>query len=299
MNDAPLLGAIETGGTKIICATGDRTGRIFDRITIRTDVPDVSVPRIVDFFADKGISAVGIGAFGPIDVIPGSEGYGSIRACERKGWSYYPLLRTVCEALGVPGDMDTDVNTACLGEYAFGSCSGADVLVYITVGTGIGVGITVGGRPLHGMMHPEGGHVAAVRHPDDRFEGTCPFHHDCIEGLACGPAIEGRWGAPGAELADRKEVWEMESHYLAQLVRNCMMTVAPNRIVMGGGVMGQGQLFGMIREEVARQINGYMDCPETSDMSSYIVPSSLNGDQALLGALMLAHGTAEGRGLRI
>ncbi len=295
MEGLPRLGSIETGGTKIICAVGDISGRIESRVTIPTDVPDISVPKVMDFFSDKGIDAVGIGAFGPIDVIPGSEDYGSIRKCERRGWSHYPLLRTVCRGLGVPGDMDTDVNTACLGEYAFGAGKGADVLLYITVGTGIGVGITVGGRPLHGMMHPEGGHVAAVRHPDDLFGGTCPFHGDCIEGLACGPAIRERWGADGKDLGGRPEVWEMEAHYLAQLVRNCMMAVAPNRIVMGGGVMQQEHLFPMIRERVSAQVNGYMDCPETSDMGSYIVPSALGGDQALLGGFMLAQSAFEGR----
>ena len=296
MDSNPLLGAVETGGTKIICAIGRIDGGIEERITIPTEVPDVSVPKIIDFFTGKGIEAVGIGAFGPIDVIPGSKDYGSIRKCEREGWSYYPLLRTLCDALGVPGDMDTDVNTACLGEYRFGAGKGADILLYITVGTGIGVGITIDGKPLHGMMHPEGGHVAAVRHPDDGFEGTCPFHGGCIEGLACGPAIKGRWGAEGKDLADRPEVWEMEAHYLSQLVRNCMMTVAPNRIVMGGGVMQQPRLFPMIRERVIEQVNGYMDCSETSDMDNYIVPSALGGDQALLGGFMLAHSALQGKG---
>ena len=291
-----VLGTVETGGTKIICAVGDAEGNIGERITIPTDVPEVSVPRILEFFEGKGIQAIGVGAFGPIDVIPGSDGYGSIRKCERRGWSHYPLLRTLCDGLGVPGDMDTDVNTACLGEYTFGAGKGTDVLLYVTVGTGIGVGITVRGRPLHGMMHPEGGHVAAVRHPDDTFEGTCPFHGGCIEGLACGPAIAGRWGRPAYELAGRKEVWEMETHYLAQLVRNCMMTVAPNRIVMGGGVMQQTFLFPMIREAVSEQVNGYMDCPETMDMETYIVPSALGGDQALMGGLVLAASALEGKG---
>ena len=294
MNARPRLGAVETGGTKIVCAVGDIDGNITERMTMPTDVPDVSVPKVIDFFRDKDIDAVGIGAFGPIDVIPGSPGYGHIRKCERMGWSGYDLLGTICRELGVPGDMDTDVNTACLGEYTFGAGKGADILLYITVGTGIGVGITIGGKLLHGMMHPEGGHVAAIRHPDDDFEGTCPFHGDCIEGLACGPAIKGRWGKEGRELEGRPEVWEMESHYLAQLVRNCMMTVAPNRIVMGGGVMQQAQLFPLIRKKVIEQVNGYMDCPETLDMDSYIVPSAL-GDPAVLGGFVLAKKALEGR----
>ena len=283
-----VLGAIETGGTKIICAVGDITGRITDRIMFPTERPERSVPKMIDFFRDKGIDAIGIGAFGPIDVIPGSKDYGNIRKCERDGWSFYPLLRTVCDELGVPGEMDTDVNTACLAEYTYGAGKGKEILLYITVGTGIGIGITIDGRPIHGMMHPEGGHVGAIRHPDDTFKGTCPFHGDCIEGLACGPAIKERWGRPGAELTDREEVWDMESHYLAQLVRNCMMTVAPNRIVMGGGVMQQPSLIPKIRRLVAQQVNGYMDCTETEDMDSYIVPSILGGDQGILGGFVLA-----------
>ena len=283
-----VLGAIETGGTKIICAVGDITGRITDRLTFPTERPEKSVPKMIEFFRDKGIEAIGIGAFGPIDVISGSKDYGNIRKCERDGWSFYPLLRTVCDALGVPGEMDTDVNTACLAEYTYGAGKGKEILLYITVGTGIGIGITIDGRPIHGMMHPEGGHVGAIRHPDDAFKGTCPFHGGCIEGLACGPAIEERWGRPGAELTDRGEVWDMEAHYLAQLVRNCMMTIAPNRIVMGGGVMQQSCLFPKIRKLVAEQVNGYMDCPETEDMGSYIVPSELKGDQGILGGFVLA-----------
>ena len=283
-----VLGAIETGGTKIICAVGDITGRITDRIMFPTERPEMSVPKMIDFFRDKGIDAIGIGAFGPIDVIPGSKDYGNIRKCERDGWSFYPLLRTVCDELCVPGEMDTDVNTACLAEYTYGAGKGKEILLYITVGTGIGIGITIDGRPIHGMMHPEGGHVGAIRHPDDTFKGTCPFHGDCIEGLACGPAIKERWGRPGAELTDREEVWDMESHYLAQLVRNCRMTVAPNRIVMGGGVMQQPSLIPKIRRLVAQQVNGYMDCTETEDMDSYIVPSILGGDQGILGGFVLA-----------
>ena len=289
-----ILGAIVTGGTKIICAVGDITGRISDRIQFPTERPERSVPKMIEFFEDKGVDAIGIGAFGPIDVIKGSEGYGSVRKCERAGWSFYPLLSTVCDALGVPGDMDTDVNTACLAEYTYGAGKGAEILLYVTVGTGIGIGITIDGRPVHGMMHPEGGHVGAIRHPDDRFKGTCPFHGDCIEGLACGPAIKERWGRPGAELADREEVWDMEAHYLAQLVRNCMMTIAPNRIVMGGGVMQQACLFPKIRRSVAEQVNGYMDCPETMDMDSYIVPSVLEGNQGVLGGFVLADNALKG-----
>ena len=296
MSGPSRLGAVETGGTKIICAVGYSDGRIEERMTIPTDVPDVSVPKILEFFRGKGIEAVGVGAFGPIDIVPGSPDYGSIRKCERKGWSHYPLLRTLCEGLGIPGEMDTDVNTACLGEYTFGAGKGCQVLLYVTIGTGIGIGITIDGKPLHGMMHPEGGHVAAVRYPGDDFEGTCPFHGGCIEGLACGPAIERRWGKKAQELYDREDVWKMESHYLSQLVRNCMMTVAPNRIVMGGGVMNNTSLFPMIRRNVSEQVNGYMDCTETSDMESYIVPSELGGDQAILGALILAERALEGKG---
>lgn len=293
MDGRPLLGAVETGGTKIICAVGDSDGIVYDRMRIPTEAPEASVPKIVEFFRGKGVQSIGIGSFGPIDVIPGSPGYGSIRKCEREGWSHYPLLNAVCDELGVSGMMDTDVNAACLGEYVFGAGKGADVLMYITVGTGIGIGIVIDGKPLHGMMHPEGGHVPSIRYPGDDFEGTCPFHGSCIEGLACGPAIERRWGSPASELHDRREVWEMESHYLSHLVCNCIMTAAPNRVVMGGGVMNQRGLFPMIREGVTELLSGYMDCPETSDMDEYIVPSPLKGDSGILGALVLAQSTLE------
>lgn len=296
MSGSRLLGAVETGGTKIVCAVGDEDGNILERIRIPTDVPEKSIPEVIGFFEGKGIDAIGIGAFGPIDVIPGSPGYGCIRKCERRGWSHYPLLRTLCDSLDVPGRMDTDVNAACLGEHVHGAGKGCGVLMYITVGTGIGVGIVIDGRPLHGMMHPEGGHVPAIRHPDDSFEGTCPFHGSCIEGLACGPAIQERWGAPASSLYERPEVWEMESRYLSQLVCGCVMTVAPNKVVMGGGVMSQKSLFPMIRKGVADLLSGYMDCPETADMDEYIVPSPLNGDSGILGALELAKSALDGDG---
>lgn len=282
------LGALEAGGTKMVCAIGDETGKIFEQISIPTSSPEETVPKIIEYFQDKDIEALGIAAFGPVDVNPESAAYGTILDTPKLAWKQYPLYASLKEALAVPMKLDTDVNGSCLGEMTYGSAKGLDSVMYITIGTGIGVGIAIGGRLVHGMLHPEAGHI--LIHPEAGDEGhcICPYHKTCLEGLAAGPSIEKRWGTKAVYLVDRSEVWELESEYLAQAIMNFILTVSPQRIILGGGVMHQMQLFPLIRKKVLEKMNGYIRTPELADMDFYIVPASLNDDQGILGCIRLA-----------
>jgi fructokinase len=281
------LGALEAGGTKMVCAIGNENGEILERISIPTESPDVTMPKLIAYFADKDIEALGIGCFGPIDLNRNSETYGSITTTPKLAWKNYNIVKAFQEALNVPVGFDTDVNGSALGEATWGITKGLDSSMYITIGTGVGTGIITNGTLLHGMLHPEGGHLLLSRHPKDSFEGTCPYHKNCLEGLAAGPAIEARWGEKGTQLADRKEVWELEAYYIAQALVNYIMVISPKRIVIGGGVMHQEHLMPLIREEVKRQLAGYIDTKELSDIDQYIVLPSLNDNQGIMGALKL------------
>ena len=243
---------------------------------------------------DRGISALGIGCFGPVDLNRASPTYGYITSTPKLAWQNYPIVGTFREALSIPVGFDTDVNAAALGEATWGCTRDVNNSIYITVGTGVGVGVIIDGKPYHGMMHPEGGHVLLQRHPDDPMAGSaCPFHLSCMEGLAAGPSLEKRWGVKGAELSDRKEVWELEAYYIGQAIVDYMMVLSPERIILGGGVTHQECLLPMVRREVARQLGGYLRCRELEDLDSYIVPVSLNDNQGVMGAVKLAMEEAE------
>lgn len=281
------LGALEAGGTKMVCAIGNENGEIFERVSIPTESPDVTMPKLIAYFADKEIEALGIGCFGPIDLNRNSETYGCITTTPKLAWKNYNIVKAFQDALRVPVGFDTDVNGSALGEATWGITKGLQNSMYITIGTGVGTGIITNGGLLHGMLHPEGGHLLLSRHPKDSFEGTCPYHKNCLEGLAAGPAIEARWGEKGTQLADRKEVWELEAYYIAQALVDYIMVISPQRIVIGGGVMHQEHLMPLIREEVKRQLAGYIDTKELSDIDQYIVLPSLNDNQGIIGALKL------------
>lgn len=189
-----VLGALEAGGTKMVCAIGNEKGEILEQISIPTETPEITVPKLLSFFKGKEIEALGIGCFGPIDVDRTSETYGYITTTPKLAWQNCDIVGAFKRELGVPVGFDTDVNGSALGEYTWGIAKGLHSCIYITIGTGVGVGVIVDGNLIHGMMHPEGGHVLLNRHPEDTYEGFCPFHKNCMEGLAAGPAIEGRWG---------------------------------------------------------------------------------------------------------
>ncbi len=272
----------------MVCAIGDETGKILDQVSIPTLTPEETMPKIIDYFQDKDIEALGVAAFGPVDVNPESSNYGRILDTPKLAWRQYPLLSTLKEALAVPMKLDTDVNGSCLGEMTYGSAKGLDSVMYITIGTGIGVGIAMGGKLVHGMLHPEAGHILITPRSGDEEHCVCPYHKNCLEGLASGPSIEKRWGTKAVNLVDKTEVWELESEYLAQAIMNFILTVSPQRIILGGGVMHQEQLFPLIRKKVQEKMNGYIRTPELADMDHYIVPASLNDDQGILGCIRLA-----------
>lgn len=281
------IGALEAGGTKMVCAVGTEKGEILERISIPTETPDITMPKLLEYFKDKELEALGIGCFGPIDLNRNSRTYGFITTTPKLAWANYNIVGAFKEALHIPIGFDTDVNGSALGEAAWGITKGLENSIYITVGTGIGAGIITNGRLLHGMLHPEGGHLLLARHPSDSYEGKCPYHKTCLEGMASGPAIEARWGKKANLLADRKEVWELEAYYIAQALVDYIMILSPQRIILGGGVMHQEHMLPLVREEVKRQLNGYIQTKELEDMEHYIVLPSLNDNQGIMGAVKL------------
>ena len=289
-----IYGALEAGGTKMVCATGLEDGTITDQVSIPTGEPDTTIPKIIGYFKDKKISALGIASFGPLDLDRSSPTYGYITTTPKSGWENYNIVGVMKNALNVPIGFDTDVNGSLLGEVTFGDSKGLSDVVYITIGTGIGGGVMTNGKLLHGMLHPELGHMLMCPHPDDTYAGKCPFHKNCFEGMASGPAIEKRWGAKAETLAASEKVWQLEAYYIGQAIVNLILTISPKRIILGGGVMHQTQLFDMIRTEVGKQLNGYLKTPRLDDLEDYIVPASLNDDQGIMGCIRLA--TEAGRG---
>ncbi len=285
----PRFGALEAGGTKMVCAIGDEKGNILERISIPTQEPAETMPAILDFFRDKDLAAVGVGCFGPVDLDRNSPTYGSITSSPKLSWRNYPMARRFRESLGIPVGFDTDVNAAALGEATWGCTKDVENSIYITVGTGIGVGVIINGRPYHGMIHPEGGHIFVERRADDPMpKGICPYHGNCLEGLASGPAIERRWGRKGIELTDIPAVWELEAYYIGQAICTYICTLSPERIVVGGGVMHQEQMLPLIRQEVRRQMHGYIQGKGMEKLDDYIVPIGLNDNQGVMGAIKLA-----------
>ena len=284
-----LYGALEAGGTKMVCAIGDENGNILERVSIPTRTPAETMGPMIDFFRGKEIRALGIGCFGPVDLKKGSRTYGYITSTPKLAWQNYPIVAEFEKALAVPVGFDTDVNAAALGEATWGCTRDVENSIYITVGTGVGVGVIIGGKPYHGMLHPEGGHILLARHPDDPMVGSgCPFHENCLEGLAAGPSLEKRWGIKGAELTGRKEVWQLEAYYIGQALADYILILSPERIVLGGGVTHQEGLLALIRQETAKQLAGYIRTAAIDHLDSYIVGVSLNDNQGVMGAVKLA-----------
>lgn len=283
-----LIGGIEAGGTKMVCAIGDENGTIIDRKSFPTRQPKETFKDIISYFKEWDIKALGIGCFGPVDLNKNSETYGYITSTPKPGWANCDIVGTFMEALGVPVGIDTDVNGAILGEVTWGAAKGAESAIYITIGTGVGVGVYVNGKLLHGLVHPEAGHILLARHPKDSYQGRCPYHSNCVESLASGPAIEERWGKKAFELADREEVWELEAYYIASAITNYILTYSPQKIILWGGVMHQEQLFAKVRAQVKEMLNGYVDNPMIlEDMDNYIVKPELGEDPGILGAIKL------------
>lgn len=280
------IGALEAGGTKMVCAIGDELGHIYDKAVFKTETPDVTMPQMIEYFKKGQADAVGIGCFGPICLDREDPHYGYITSTPKIAWRSYDIVGAFEASLGVPVGFDTDVNAACLGEVTFGGAQGLSDVLYLTVGTGIGAGIYSGGKLLHGNLHPEAGHILLRRHPSDTYVGKCPYHKDCFEGLAAGPALEERFGVSARELTD-SGAWDMEAYYIAQALMSYILILAPQRIILGGGVMHKTELFPLIREHVSKLLNGYIVTRELKDLDSYIVPASLNDEQGIKGCLVL------------
>ncbi len=282
------IAAIEAGGTKFICGIGNEKGEIFEKISIPTTVPEETMKKVIEYFKEKGFEAMGIGSFGPIDPVKSSETYGCISKTPKPHWSDYNIVGELKKNFNVPMEFDTDVNGAALGESLWGAGKGLNNVMYITVGTGIGAGAVVNGKMLQGLTHPEMGHISIKRNENDKYKGKCPFHSDCLEGLASGPAIEERWGEKGYNLEDKNEVWELEAYYLAQALVNYILILSPERIIMGGGVMKQKHMFPLIRKNVKEFLNGYVHKKEIlEDIDNYIVYPGLEENSGLIGSLAL------------
>jgi fructokinase len=287
-----ICGGIEAGGTKFACAMGSGPDNIRADVQFPTTTPKETIGRAVDFLRpfQAELNAIGIASFGPVDPNPASPTFGFITNTPKSGWSDTDLAGGIRRALDLPVGFDTDVNGAALGEHRWGAAQGLDTFLYLTIGTGIGGGGMVGGKLMHGLIHPEMGHMRLPRDPDmDPFEGLCPFHGDCLEGLASGPALEARWGQRGETLPRDHPAWPLEARYLALALVNLICTLSPQRIILGGGVMKERHLFPLIRAKVQELLNGYVQASEIlDDIDRYIVPPALGGRAGVLGAIALA-----------
>jgi fructokinase len=288
----PVYGGIECGGTKFVCATGREGGEILARSEFPTSTPAETIARVLHFFEGQPQPArsIGIGSFGPVDLNPASPKFGFITSTPKNGWRDTDLVGAVRRATGLPVAFDTDVNAAALGEARWGAAQGLDTFLYLTIGTGVGGGGMANGRLLHGLVHPEMGHI---RVPHDRradpYPGACPYHGDCLEGLVSGPALEARWRQPAETLPPEHPAWDLEAHYIALGLATWICTLSPERIILGGGVMQQAHLFPRIRAQVLALLNGYIQTPEIlKRIAEYVVPPALGGDAGVLGAIALA-----------
>ncbi len=290
-----MLGGIEAGGTKFVCGIGSGPDDL-RTAHFPTSSPEITLDQVIGFFKDSNVKleGIGIGSFGPIDLHRDSPAYGHITSTPKPGWANYDLAGAIEQALGVPVSFDTDVNAALLGEARWGAARQVSDAIYMTIGTGIGGGALVRGQVVHGLVHPEMGHLRIphdlVRDP---FPGACPFHGDCFEGLAAGPAIQARWGAIATTLPPEHPAWELEARYLAYGLNNLAVTLSPQRILLGGGVMQQAHLFDLVRREFTQLLNGYVQHPELLDhLERFIQPPQLGGRAGILGALVLAEQAA-------
>ncbi len=308
-----IFGSIETGGTKTKCAIAlydvrkkDRP-KLLDQVQFPTSTPDQTMDRILGYFNKKQIalessptarhygvseiSALGVACFGPIDPDPKSQSFGYISNTPKAHWANYDFVGTLKKEFSIPIGWDTDVNAPALAEYLWGCAQGCDPVLYITVGTGLGGGTVVNGRLVHGLMHPEMGHVLVRSHEYDGVKGCCPYHDYCLEGMASGTSMEQRWQRKAQELDSCHIAWEIEAYYLAQGLQSFILTLSPKKIIMGGGVMQQEHLLPLVRKQLKELLNGYLRITEfqvAGGLEEYICPPSMGNDVGLYGGLALA-----------
>ncbi|WP_261805984.1 ROK family protein [Lapidilactobacillus luobeiensis] len=283
---ARLLGGIEAGGTKFVCAVGEASGKVTARVKFPTTTPEATLAQVFAFFDQYEVAAIGVGSFGPIDIEPQSATYGYITDTPKLAWKNFDFLGALkVHYPAVKFVWTTDVNVAAYGEYLQGAGVGKQNICYVTVGTGIGVGYISHGKLYSGRSHPEAGHIMMHRAADDDFVGVCPYHGDCLEGIAAGPAIERRNGKKGHEIAPDDPFWQIEAYYLAQACMTYTLTFSPDLIVFGGGVSKQAQLFPLIRAEFAKLMHDYVRVP---DLELYIQHVKLGDDAGITGSLLVA-----------
>jgi fructokinase len=292
----PFWGGIEAGGTKFVCAVAGDDGELLAEIDFATRSPDHTIGQAIEFFQQQGrpLAAIGISSFGPVDLRAASPTFGYITTTPKPGWANTDIAGRIHRAFDIPVGFDTDVNGAALGEHHWGVAQGLDTFVYLTIGTGLGGGGMVNGKLLHGLIHPEIGHMRIPHNLDqDPFAGVCPFHGDCLEGLAAGPAIEARWGQPAETLPADHPAWELEANYLALGLVNLMCVLSPQRIILGGGVMQRAHLFPLIRIRVQGLLNDYLKAPIIREnIDDYILPPGLGQRAGVRGAIALAQQAA-------
>lgn len=286
-----IFGGLEGGGTKFVCVVGNSPERIVDEVRFPTTTPKETLQKAIGFFESHSLTAIGLASFGPLDLHPESSTYGHILSTPKPGWSHTDILGAFRRRFNIPVAFDLDVNAAAFGEFHLVENNRhLDSLVYFTIGTGIGAGIISNQVLTRGLQHPEVGHIY-IPHDllADPFPGMCPFHGDCLEGLASGPAVEERWGQKGAHLSSDHPAWELEATYIAYALCNTILTISPQRIILGGGVMQQDHLFPLVRNKVKKFLNGYIDSPVFSGTLEYfIVPPALGTRSGVLGALEMA-----------
>jgi fructokinase len=288
---AKIYGGVETGGTWCVCALGTGPDEIAALEKFPTTAPDDTLERIVAFFrGHRTPAAIGIGSFGPLDVDPRSPTWGHVTTTPKPGWQQTPVATVLRDRLEVPVAFETDVTAAALGERRWGAGRDVSNLCYLTVGTGIGAGLLIDGRPLHGLVHPEVGHLRIPHdHRRDPFAGVCPAHGDCWEGLACGTAIAERWKASPPELPDEHAAWPLEAEYIALGILSIVLVASPQRVIVGGGVMDRRCLLPMARSALRALVGGYLDTPMLGDdIDSYVVSPMLGDEAGVLGAIALA-----------
>ena len=284
-----LLGTLEAGGTKMVMGLADEEGRIIRSASCPTRLPEDTLPDILAFFRGQKLDALGIATFGPVDLDPKSPSFGNITNTPKLAWRDFPLLKRLQEVLRVPCAIDTDVNGAVLAEVRFGAAQELSNVLYFTIGTGIGGGLMAEGKLVHGLIHPEWGHIILSRHPQDPLtRGVCPYHENCAEGFTSGTAMQARWVMSAKDLPDDHQGWDMEAYYLAQICVTALMTVSPQRILLGGGVMHHRELYPMVRRHVTKLLGGYLSSPALHDMDSFIMPPALYPDSGLVGGALLA-----------
>jgi fructokinase len=272
----------------MVMAVCDEKGTVLDKASIPTQGPEETLEHIVAYFKKHDVQTLGVGAFGPVDLNFSSPTFGNILNTPKLAWQNVPLLKTLKEGTGVPVVLDTDVNAALYGEVVLGNAKGIDHAAYITVGTGIGIGLWLNGRLYHGSLHSEGGHMRVARYPGDTFAGNCPFHKDCLEGLAAGPALLKRYNVEKPE-----EIWkqegsmDLESHYIAEAITDLTMLLSLQRVILGGGVCDTPGLMDRIREKTAEKLGDYLPRPDKNQMDQFILPAALYPNQGIVGAAML------------